>query len=264
MAPAVSLTMLGHAGVAVAGLGVGRPLDGGARLQGPGVGGGRHQVLGEVLGGAGAVGAVGHHDVGGREVGAGVEGLDGGVVPLGDLALEDLGDGVGVEDEVVDVEVVGDGDGRGHGREVEELALVLGLVLVLHQAVAAGEVDHAVLQVLAAGARPAAGVLDGDAGLLRPGRPRWPPRRSPWGTSPPSPSGWPVSWTPPVVSVPPSPVSVLVVGPAGGGPHGQDDGQGRQLHDPRLVALHQQSSSLEVIRRPRRLGRGVVRRLAGR
>ena len=62
----------------------------------PDVGGGTEELL-EVVGGAGLVGAVDDRDVGVRKLDALVLGGDGLVVPLGDLALEDLGDGVDVQ-----------------------------------------------------------------------------------------------------------------------------------------------------------------------
>ena len=90
---------------------------------------------------------------------------DGRVVPVRDLALEDLGHDRGRQLELVDaVEVVGERDGREDGREVEDLAaLELGEVLRLDDAVRAGQVDDLVGQVLAALARAAAAVVDGHA-----------------------------------------------------------------------------------------------------
>src|SRR5204863_3347785 len=58
------------------------------------------QVVGEVLGGARVVRAVHRGDVGAGQLGIRVVGLDRGVVPLGDLAGEDLGSGVRGELEV--------------------------------------------------------------------------------------------------------------------------------------------------------------------
>ena len=99
------------------------------------------------------------------QVGVGVVGGDGRVVPGRDLALEDLGERVRRQLQLVDaVEVVRDGDRGEDGREVEDLAaLELGQVLVLDEAVGAGAVDDLVGQVLAALARAAAAVVDGDA-----------------------------------------------------------------------------------------------------
>ena len=67
-----------------------------AELIAPSVASGILDVAQEVLGGAGLVGAVHHGDVEIRQVNLRVLLLDGVIVPLGDLAVEDLGDGVGV------------------------------------------------------------------------------------------------------------------------------------------------------------------------
>ena len=67
-----------------------------AELVAPSVASSILDVAQEVLGGAGLVGAVHHGDVEIRQVDLRVPLLDGVIVPLGDLAVEDLGDGVGV------------------------------------------------------------------------------------------------------------------------------------------------------------------------
>ena len=67
-----------------------------AQLIRPSVRHGVDEVADEVLGGAGLVGAVHHGDRGGRQFEIRVLVLDGRIVPSGDLAVEDLGDRLGV------------------------------------------------------------------------------------------------------------------------------------------------------------------------
>src|SRR5699024_5743488 len=69
------------------------------------------EVLGEVLGGARIIGAVDGGDVEIGQIGIRIVGLDRLVVPVRDLALEDLRDRVGGEVELVDsLDVEGHGD----------------------------------------------------------------------------------------------------------------------------------------------------------
>ena len=105
---------VGHAGVPV-GARPGRPAQAapGAGRLGPG-GADLGQVVAEDVGGAAAVGAVHDGDVGVGQPGAGVEDGKGRVVPLGDLAEEDLRENGAGELQPRAVEprhVVGDGDG---------------------------------------------------------------------------------------------------------------------------------------------------------
>src|SRR5699024_886427 len=92
------------------------------------------------------------------------------VVPLGDLALEDLGDGVDVQVQVVDaLEVVGDGDRADDERQVPCLvaAATLGSALdlvLLERGVGAREGDLATDEVGAAGAGAGGGVGQGGTG----------------------------------------------------------------------------------------------------
>ena len=118
----------------------------------------------KLLGRARAVGAVGDDDVGVGQLRARVVGGDRRVVPLLDVALEDLRDRVGRELQLVDaVDVVADRDRAEQDREVEEVAaLDLRLVGVLVRRVGAAEVDRPVGEVLAALARAAAAVVDLD------------------------------------------------------------------------------------------------------
>ena len=89
---------------------------------------------------------------------------DRGVVPLLDLAEEDVGDRRAVELEaLVDpVDVVGDGHRAEHGRDVDGVALLLGgvLLLGLHRRVGGAEVDGARRELGDAAARADRLVVD--------------------------------------------------------------------------------------------------------
>src|ERR671916_724518 len=126
------------------------------RLVRPGPGGRGGQVLGEVLGRARLIGAV---DRGDRQVGEGHAGVVGGdrrVVPGGDLLVEDPGEDLGGEVEVLDaLEVVDDRDRRDVVRQLEDLAtgaalLRGGQLLLVQRGVGAGEVGAAGDELLAA------------------------------------------------------------------------------------------------------------------
>lgn len=122
----------------------------------------------KVLGGAGLVGAVDRDDRRAREGGVGVEGLDGVVVPGGDVAVEDLGDDLARHVEVLVPgeagEVVGDGDRGDVERDLDDIAR-LGQVVVLEGGVGAGEVHGALEELGDARAGAAAAVLDRGAGV---------------------------------------------------------------------------------------------------
>src|SRR3954453_9394132 len=95
---------------------------------------------------------------------------DGRVVPVLDLAEEDVRDGLAVELEpLVDaLDVVGDRDGPEHARDVNRLALLLrGLDFgVLHGGVRGAEVDRAGRELRDAATRADALVVDGEAVLV--------------------------------------------------------------------------------------------------
>src|SRR5699024_6196475 len=78
---------------------------------------GRLEVLLEVVGGARLVRAEDHADRLVRELDALVLGGDRGVVPGGDGAVEDVGEGLARERDIDAVEVVRHGDRAEHGRE---------------------------------------------------------------------------------------------------------------------------------------------------
>src|ERR687886_401229 len=157
-----ALGLLHAAGDAVIALraGAGRPLDllvdARAALPGRRVVG---EELREVLRRARRVRAVAHRDVVARQLHAGVLARDLRVVPLLDLAEEDVGRGLAVELEALldAVEVVGDRHGAEDGRHVDRVrALLLGGrdLVVLHRRVGGAEVDgaRAELRDAAAGA----------------------------------------------------------------------------------------------------------------
>src|SRR3954469_10332688 len=125
---------------------------------------------GEQLGRARLVGAVADGDLAAREVRVGVALGDRGVVPLRDLAEEDVGDGLAVELEaLVDaLDVVGHGDRAEHARDVDRVALLLGGrdLLVLHRGVGGAEVDGAGGELGDPATRADALVVDGQALLL--------------------------------------------------------------------------------------------------
>ena len=168
-----------HAGGALGVLLAGdRPGLGG--LVRPGLGSGRVQVVGEVLGGAGLIRAVHHGDVRVRQIGIRVLLGDGRIVPGGDLAGEDARDGLGVEVQGVDaLEVEADRDRGDVGGDVERAlvaALLLGglELLLVHGGIRAGEARAAGQEGLAAGAGAIRRVADLDgriqlAGAIRPG-----------------------------------------------------------------------------------------------
>src|SRR3954451_24894651 len=168
---AVVLLDAGRDAVVALGARAGRPLDGlvdaGAALP---LGRVVRQEGREELRGARLIRAVAHRD---RLVGqprARVGRGDGRVVPLLDVAEEDVGDGLAVELEIlVDaLDVVGDRDGPEHARDVDGLALLLrGLDLgVLHGGVRGAEVDRAGRELRDAATRADALVVDGEAVLV--------------------------------------------------------------------------------------------------
>ena len=96
------LDQLRDTGVLLATLGVGRPLDGVTAAELPGVLGGGVEVLGEVVGRARAVGAVRDRDGLAGRVTPGLSAAIAGVVPGLDVALEDLGQRVRAQLQLVD------------------------------------------------------------------------------------------------------------------------------------------------------------------
>src|SRR5699024_2620761 len=127
---------------------------------GPHLGGDGVEVFGEVAGGARLVGAVHRDDLEVGEFHSGVRGGDLRVVPVGDLAGEDLRDRFPLEVEVlgVEVEVVHDRDGRDVQGELEcfgaEATLGCGGTFVLVQCgVRTGELDRAVEELFSSRAR---------------------------------------------------------------------------------------------------------------
>src|SRR3954452_4071218 len=148
-----------------------RPLD---RLVDPGAALPLGRVVGEEgreeLRRARLVGAVADRDRLVGQLHARVGRGDGRVVPLRDLAEEDVRDGLAVELEpLVDaLDVVGDRDGPEHARDVDGLALLLrGLDLgVLHGGVRGAEVDRAGRELRDAATRADALVVDGEAVLV--------------------------------------------------------------------------------------------------
>src|SRR4029077_15005595 len=146
-----------HAGGAVGGLtALDRP-DLVSRVA-PGALAGLLEVVGEVIRGAGLVGAVNRRDRGRGQLGALVLGGDRRVVPLGDLAVEDLGDRLRGELQVLDplhvvedrdrAHVVGDLDGVGTAALLGRVDLAL---VGVQRRVAGGEVDAARVELLDAG-----------------------------------------------------------------------------------------------------------------
>src|SRR5699024_6206657 len=134
--------------------------------------GGLVEVVGEVLGGAGLIGAVDGGDLGVREVCLRVQLGDLWVVPLGDLASADLCCGGSVEVQLVHaLEVEGDGDGGAIARELAGAVLataLLGLcdLVLVHEGIGAGAVGLTCQELLAAGTRAVRGVVDARAGVL--------------------------------------------------------------------------------------------------
>src|SRR4051794_13460054 len=169
-----ALRLLHAAGDAVVALRAGarRPLD---RLVGAGAALPRRRVVGEeggeVRGRAGLVGAVADRDVRARQLRRGVLPGDLGVVPLLDLAEEDVRDGLAVELQALldAVDVVRDGDGPKDGRDVDGIrALLPGRrdLVVLHRRVGGAEVDSARAELGDAAARADALVVDRRALVL--------------------------------------------------------------------------------------------------
>ena len=107
-----------------------------------------YRVLKEVLGGAGLVGTVDHGDRGVRQVDLRVLLLDCVIVPLGDLAVEDLGDGLAIKVQVLvlagdALEVEHDGDRGNVDRDVERgagsaHALRLGDLVIAQRGIGTG------------------------------------------------------------------------------------------------------------------------------
>src|SRR5690606_27901479 len=146
-----------------------------------GVPAGLGEVLGEVLRGAGVVGAVDRDDGQVRQVDTGVRLGDRGVVPAFDPAVEHRRDGVRGELEVVDLQagqVVGDRDGRDVQRQLEDVPALAaldgrGVLLVVEVGVGAGEVDGAGDEHLPAGTGAGRVVGGEDVGpdVVQPGEP---------------------------------------------------------------------------------------------
>src|SRR6476661_10172170 len=132
------------------------------------------EVVGEVLGRARVVGAVDRRDGRVGEVRVGVHLGDGRVVPRGDLAVEDLGDRVGVHVERVDaLEVERDRDGRDVGRDLDRVLAVAALLgggelalVVVEVGVGAGEADAALDEVGATVAGADGVVVDGHVAVV--------------------------------------------------------------------------------------------------
>ncbi len=141
---------------------------------------GRLQVLGEVLRGAGVLCAVHRLDGQRRQGDAGVQRGDGRVVPVGDRAVEDLGQHRRGQDQAVDAgDVVGQRDRAGDHRQVDRVvtgaAGRLGgrRLVLLQRRVGAGEVDLVGDEVRDAltGAAAAVGVDVGAAHVVEVGDP---------------------------------------------------------------------------------------------
>src|SRR4051794_29132964 len=119
---------------------------------------------------AGVVGAMTDRDGLVGQLRARVRGGDGRVVPLRDLAEEDVRDGLAVELEALAdaLDVVGDGHGAEDARDVDGLALLLGRrdLRVLHGGVRGAEVDRPGGELRDAAARADALVVDGEAVLV--------------------------------------------------------------------------------------------------
>src|SRR4051812_32891034 len=152
--------------------GAGRPLD---RLVGAGAALPRRRVVGEerreVRRRARLVGAVADRDVRARQLRTRVLAGDLGVVPLLDLAEEDVRDGLAVELQALldAVDVVRDGDRAKDGRDVNGIrALLLGGrdLVVLHRRVGGAEVDGAGAELRDAAAGADALVVDRRALVL--------------------------------------------------------------------------------------------------
>src|SRR3954452_3309907 len=124
----------------------------------------------EELGRTGLVGAVADRDRLVGQLHVRVRLRDGGVVPLLDVAEEDVGGRLAVELEaLLDArDVVGDRDGPEHARDVHGLALLLGRLDlgVLHGGVRGAEVDRAGRELRDAATRADALVVDGEAVLV--------------------------------------------------------------------------------------------------
>src|SRR5690606_8604072 len=136
------------------------------------------EVLGELLGGAGLVRAVDRGDPQVGQIDVRVVGGDLRVVPLGDLLVEDLRDGAGLEVQLVDALQVEDHRDRGHvRRDLHDLAATLlsrRQFVVGQEGVGTAEVGPAVDELLTtpAGAdgvvvRRDVGVAAEEAGLPR-------------------------------------------------------------------------------------------------
>src|SRR6202022_2338791 len=149
----------------------GRPLNGlpDADLGLPGV---RHlaQVVGEVIAGPAAVGAMNHRDVAGRKTHASVERLDAGVVPSLHGAQEDVGQSGPVELQLLHSrEVVADRDHAERGGRLYDLVRAARILQLRggHGNVTGTEVDSAVGELLDAGARADCLIVDTDVRILR-------------------------------------------------------------------------------------------------
>ena len=135
------LDLAGDAGVALAAQSD-RPVDGGvlADLRLP-VGAHAREEVGEDEARAAAIRTVDDDDVDRGKLDSGVLAGDRGVIPLGDLAEEDVGDGRAIElERGAAGQVVADDDRTGDRRDVQEGPGGLGQVLVGHRAVGGAEV----------------------------------------------------------------------------------------------------------------------------
>src|SRR6185312_13075070 len=159
--------VLRHAFVALAAH-AGRPFHGGAELDlaGPGrvdLG----QVVGEVERGARTVRTMHHGDLARGQAQAGVQRGDLRVIPVGDLAKEDVGQGGAVQLDLVGLHT-GNVDHRhdaaDHDRELAQAELLQ--VFGLHRRVGGAEVDGAFLDLRDAGTGADRLVVEVVAGLL--------------------------------------------------------------------------------------------------
>ncbi len=110
-----------------------------------------------------------HDQVFVRELDPRIERRDPRIVPLGDLAEEDVGDGRGIELERRGAQarqVVCEHDGAENGRQVRDVTLDRRDLLIRHRSVGRTEVDRTLRKLPDAAARSDRLVVDLDAGLL--------------------------------------------------------------------------------------------------
>src|SRR5262249_20943760 len=149
---------LRHSAVTVASVRAGGPVNGRAGAKLPGTGRGQREEQGEVRGRTRGVGADGEGDRGVGQVDTRVDRLERRVVPVLDLALEDVPDGRRVQLQAADPgQVVRHRDRAEHDREVQHgLALEVRHLVGGDRRVRAGVVDDARGQVRTSLARAAA------------------------------------------------------------------------------------------------------------